>query len=192
MSEDASRSGGSCVNVVIFILNIVILANVEREELVSCVADGGAYYDLHLATVIGASVLMSLSIVAGCCAVGTSEDHAAATGTVVVVAWVLSVVGLLAVCALVVRLWALDPHHTVMFHEAHWTSAPILARCPPATKRTKEWALVMSQIVVRIMSAGVLLLAAVLGCTGCGGCCMLAKNRHGTALENHMLSPSAL
>jgi hypothetical protein len=190
MSEEASRSKGSCFNFVILVLNIVIIANVERDELASCVPDGGAYYDLHLATVIVASVLMSLSIVVGCCAVGTSEDDdAAATGTVVVVAWVLSVVGLLAVCALVVRLWALDPSHTVMFHEAHWTSAPILARCPPTTKRTKQWALIMSQIVVRIMSAGVLLLVAVLGCMGCGGCTMLAqKRRRGSALESPMSS----
>lgn len=181
MSESENNSNNSSgFNLVLFILNIVVIANSKREIYQDLGTE--SYYNFILCMLIisclglGFNILTCFGV---CLSLGVNREKAKSSGCLIVVPvlLVLLVVGvILAIYYFMGVIWDEHPTYSVLFYKQYWSELLTkFSRLPTGVKVEKRWAYSMAEILVRIYSFIMIMftifIAPVLACLGVVAVC---------------------
>ena len=160
MSDDDNKSKtyASGLSSVLLICSIIVLANVDPQEYKMIHKESYYNYILMIPCLIAGilgSVCLSLCLVCR-------------KGELYTIYVIIVCVGALAISySFMGMVWYNDPKHSMLINKEFWTETAIKFNIKPE----KYWAYIMSDVVIKIYSALLMVLAVLIPCIGlCAGC----------------------
>ena len=188
--SDSNNSKGGTLSLpfILFILNIVVIANTSRNNFKSLGHE--LYYDFELFNLVIIGVFFAYFIIY------TIGQVAAATNENKTLIFILNIGMLVVGLSYIVTtlyymgsIWHEDPKHSILYYEEYWKESVMDFRCLNTTQLNtnltqslrngnvcrvydKKWAYIMSDVVVRIYSFILIILFSIVlpiivCCLGC-------------------------
>ena len=169
MSEEA-KSNNQILgpNTVLFILSIVVVANVDEKEFHDL--DYQTYYYL-IAMILYSTVAIYIGTIVLCLTITCSDNKCC--NIIQVIMGILPVLFLILMFVFMGMIWHHDPKHSILFYKEYWSEWAFKV----SNVNGKETFYYMTDVLIRIYSFAMMVLSIILPCILCafGGITIFSK-----------------
>lgn len=155
-----SSESNNCLNLVLFILNIVVITNTDPE--VFDILGHKTYYDFILFLLVVTSVFLVLAFLS-CCGVLVNINNSLENNCLIKLIQLISIISIVATIISLYYfmgcVWHQDSTHSVLFYADFWKELAMnfSGHAQLKHREVAKWAYVMSDILVRIYSTLVII-----------------------------------
>lgn len=160
-SDESNKSNGGALSLpfVLFILNIVVIANTSRDDFKALGHE--LYYQFEFFNLVGLVVFFAYFIIYICGQAGAAATENQRLSLILNIGMGVLIVSLITTTLYYMgSIWHGDPNHSILYYPEYWKESVMDFSCHNTTDVVKtdcrvydkKWAYVMSDVVVRIYS----------------------------------------